>query len=286
MTRSRRTHRRLAHLSDLHLGSHPHAVDVTRRAVEWLVRADVEHVLVTGDATHRGRPEERALFEELFEPLRRAGRLSVVPGNHDRVGGGRSGDFLEGRRVQQVEAEQLLLVLLDSTGPQNESYFRSDGLLEPEQILETSRLLQTTRRDSLTVVALHHHPLPLPTESFQEALASRLGWPHAEALSLGPDLVRACVGRADLLLHGHRHHSWTRTLRPTDAKSLQVVNAGSTSERGAFLVYAHEGSRLVGAPEWVALEARRPTPAPLRELWTAVSESLRSSSAAAVQRAS
>jgi metallophosphoesterase superfamily enzyme len=43
-------------------------------------------VLVTGDVTHRGRLREWAAFEKAFEPLIESGRLTAVPGNHDRLG--------------------------------------------------------------------------------------------------------------------------------------------------------------------------------------------------------
>ena len=75
----------LAHLSDLHLGHGPAREAAARALVEAVQEAHVDHVVVTGDLTQRGRDEEMSLFLDIFAPLQRAHRLTVVPGNHDRT---------------------------------------------------------------------------------------------------------------------------------------------------------------------------------------------------------
>jgi hypothetical protein len=76
--------RTLAHLSDLHLGRSEADTVGLRRAVTALIEADVDHVVVTGDITDGGQFEQLACFRRLTAPL--ADRLTVVPGNHDRIG--------------------------------------------------------------------------------------------------------------------------------------------------------------------------------------------------------
>lgn len=121
---------------------------------------------------------------------------------------------------------------------------------------------------------LHHHPLPLPEESFQERLATRLGWPHAAELPLGAGLVRRCLGQADLLLHGHRHQPWARGLVTYDGRTLRVSNAGSSTERAGLQLYRHLSGRLLGEPECVPVESPLPVPpSPVRALWTALAQS-------------
>ena len=90
--------RKLAHVSDLHIGR---SVESDARAVrlcQALIEARVDHVVVTGDVTHKGRRRELARFEETFAPLREAGRLTVIPGNHDRLGD----DARRGKQIARV----------------------------------------------------------------------------------------------------------------------------------------------------------------------------------------
>src|SRR4051794_25188148 len=88
----------LAHLSDLHLGRSAAHDDEVARAVEALDAVD--HVVVSGDVTDRGRALDFARFERLFAPLAATGRLTVVPGNHDRLGDDLGARLRRGARVQ------------------------------------------------------------------------------------------------------------------------------------------------------------------------------------------
>src|SRR5207244_5609949 len=58
--------RRIAHLSDLHIGA------ASEEASEWLVqavlRSGAERVAITGDVTHRGRAAELERFRRAFAP--------------------------------------------------------------------------------------------------------------------------------------------------------------------------------------------------------------------------
>src|SRR3954468_4085821 len=92
--------RMLAHLSDLH---HGRTLEDETRATQLcraLVEIGVDHVVVTGDITHRGRRRELALFERAFAPLLEAGAVTVVPGNHDRLGEDLDQEIMPGARVQ------------------------------------------------------------------------------------------------------------------------------------------------------------------------------------------
>ena len=62
-----------------------------------LVAADVDHIVVTGDVTHRGRNSELEQFYTTFEPI--LDRLTVVPGNHDCLGDNVTQRIMPGARV-------------------------------------------------------------------------------------------------------------------------------------------------------------------------------------------
>src|SRR5689334_9211001 len=109
----------LAHLSDLHFGASQTIPERAREIVRALLLADVDHVVVTGDVTDGGRAHELASFHQVFAPLLERGRLTVVPGNHDRLGDDAADAFMGGKRVDTVRLPGAFLVRVDSTGPHN-----------------------------------------------------------------------------------------------------------------------------------------------------------------------
>jgi 3',5'-cyclic-AMP phosphodiesterase len=265
----------VAHVSDLHLGSSAAGVEAAHRLVDALRAEQVAHVVVTGDVTHRGRPEELALFEQLFAPLLAEERVTVVPGNHDRVGPGVGARFMGGRRVDVVRRRGLHLVRVDTTGPHNHSYWESQGLLTREQLGEVERAVESAHPGDSVWVLMHHHPLPLPEESLQERLAARLGWSNAGELELGGALVSRLLGRADRVLYGHRHRPQAQTL-DLSRRPLHVSNAGASLELGRVPLLAYGLRAGWAEPRWLTFtDAPVPSPSSARELHTAVGETLR-----------
>lgn len=242
--------RNLAHLSDLHLDLSPTSDAAATALVETLLAERVDHVVVTGDLTHRGAKAEFHRFQEIFAPLIETERLTFIPGNHDRPGDDVVGRWMKGRKVCTVQHEGLYLVCLDSTGLHNRSYFASHGALSPAELDEVDGAVSAAPREALTVLMLHHHVLPLPEESFPERLATRLGWPHAAEFALGAQLISRVQGRCDLILHGHRHVPRQFDLGELHGRGLRVCNSGSSTELGRFRIFQHAGGRLLGTPAW------------------------------------
>ncbi len=240
---------KLAHLSDLHLGAGRSRSRAAARLFAQLEATDVDHVVVTGDVTHSGRREEWAEAEALFEPLRRSGRLTLVPGNHDRGNDDVAERITGGRRVWVERRPGLHLVCVDSTAPHNRASFRAHGSLCERTLAEVDHALDGARAGDAVVVLLHHHPIPLPVEGIGEWFADRFGWPHAAELPLGRRLLERAIGRAELVLHGHRHVP--RRLRAWEGeRPLQVCNAGSSTELKAFRVFRLLNGRLAEEPGW------------------------------------
>ena len=241
----------LAHLSDLHFGSGIRTEDRARMLASSLAFADVDHVVVTGDITHRGREVEYEAFIDAFSGLAKAGRLTVIPGNHDRPGDDVADSIMEGERVRVEVRDGLYLVLVDSTGPQNRIMWQGHGMITRQDLADLDAALDAAPDDRLTVVLMHHHPYPLPEEGALEVLASWIGLPYADELDVGPDFLRVVRGRCDLLLHGHRHIPRVRVLDPDLARPLRIYNAGSSSELGRVRVFQHRDGALTCAPLWM-----------------------------------
>ncbi len=247
----------LAHVSDLHLGR-DRRTDASARALGAALHgAGVEAVLVTGDLTHRGRLAELRAFEDAFAPLLEAGRVVVVPGNHDRAGEDAGATLMVGSRVGVADLPGVHVVRVDSTAPHNRSLVAAHGLLDGSDLAEVDAAVRDAPQGALSVIMLHHHVLPLPPDDLGEALSGWLGWPNAEELARGRELLAIARGRCDLVLHGHRHVPSRASPFPGDARPLTVVNAGCSPELGGARVFLHEDGRMVGSRWLEAAPERR-----------------------------
>ena len=236
---------RLAHVSDLHVGSGDDAA--VEQLVEALVTCDAHRIALTGDVTHRGRRSELDRFRTLFRPV--ADRLACVPGNHDRLGDDLDQDLMPGRRVHAIDDPGVRVVRFNSTGRHNRRWFDSHGLLTWHDVDVIERELRAAPPGAATVLLLHHHLLPLPGEDFLERLATRLGWPNAAELALGAQLVERLRGICDLVLHGHRHIPAERVRWRSNPRPLRIVNGGSSTLLRGFKLFELDGARW--SERWV-----------------------------------
>src|SRR5262249_14721487 len=163
--------------SDLHIGLSPMIDRAAASLCEALVASDVDHVVVTGDVTHGGRATEMRRFGGIFEPLLARNKLSVIPGNHERMRDEAA------RALMADHADGLYLVKVDSTGPHNRSMLAGHGELNQSLIDEIEALLRRAPAGALRAILIHHHVLPLPVETFVEWFAMRMRWPFAYELS-------------------------------------------------------------------------------------------------------
>lgn len=251
----------LAHLSDLHLGLGRAQEAAARALLEALQEADVDQVVVTGDVTNRGRDEELSLFLDIFAPLQRAQRLTVVPGNHDRTSDDAGRSFMAGRRVDVVESAGLFLVRIDSTAAHNRSTLASHGEVTAAMVEEVEAALRRAPAHALRVLLLHHHPLALPEETWLERWSERLRLPYCSELPLGRELLRRVRGHGDLVLHGHRHVPREIHLGAPGERPLALYNAGSSTQLRRVRLFSHAYGELQGPARWLWAEGARLTQA-------------------------
>lgn len=265
----------LAHLSDLHLGLGRVEEAAARALVEALQEAEVDQVVVTGDLTHRGRDEEMSLFLDIFAPLSRAHRLTVVPGNHDRTSDDAGHALMAGLRVQPEERPGLFLVRVDSTAEHNRSSLTSHGEVTQAMVDEVDAALRKAPADALRVLLLHHHPLALPEETWLERWSERLRLPYCSELPLGRELLRRVRGQCDLVLHGHRHVPREIHLGAPGERPLALYNAGSSTQLRRMRLFTHADGVLQGRPRWLwadlahvpeRRQLQAMVPSPLREV--------------------
>lgn len=235
----------IAHVSDLHLGRDA----ATDRAAADLARAlddcGAAAVVVSGDVTHHGRLSELARFEALFRRQLESGRMTVVPGNHDRLGDDAGSALMDDARVAAWTRPGLHVVRIDSTGPHNGWLVSSHGHLAPRDLEEVDRALDQAPAGVPVVAVLHHHLLPLREDWWPERLATLVGLPFGAELAAGTHLLDLLRGRCDVVLHGHRHRPSEVVLDATGPRPLRVVNAGSSTELGWIRTF-----RVAGAGAW------------------------------------
>jgi 3',5'-cyclic AMP phosphodiesterase CpdA len=256
--------RTLVHISDLHVGRDAATDAAARRLAATLLEARVDAVLLTGDVTHRGLAAELRRFEAIFRSLLEAGRLAVVPGNHDRLGDDAARGIMRGGRVAVASFPGLHVVRVDSTAPHNRSLVDGHGELSPRDVADVEQALAVVPRGALPVVMLHHHVLPLPVEDLAERLATFVGHPCADELPLGEDLLGRIAGRCRLVLHGHRHVPAEFRVAVPGAPELRILNAGSSTVLGQARILAHRDGAIAweGWLSAARVEPRAWSPAP------------------------
>lgn len=246
--------RTLAHISDLHLGRDAATDAAAARLCASLVAARLDHVVLTGDVTHSGLRTELRIFERLFAPLLESGRLTVVPGNHDRLGDDVAARLMPGERVRLAASPGLFAVAVDSTVPHDRSLLADHGRLTDTDLHDIDRALDAAPPGALRVLALHHHLLPAPEDGGAERSSPSAGWPHAAEAALGTALIGRLLGWCDVVLHGHRHASARTVVTGPGGASLTLFNAGATTELELTRILRHRGGRVL-AEEWLHSDA-------------------------------
>jgi 3',5'-cyclic-AMP phosphodiesterase len=182
----------IAQLSDVHVGGSRYREQILRTAIEEINAAEPELVVVAGDLTDEGYPDQYPLAREELAAL--ACRQVVrVPGNHDarNVGYLRYEDTFGARDSRErldCDGFEVALVAVDSSKPdldEGEIGREHYGWIEEGFAGEAD----------LRVFVCHHHLVPVPGTGRERNQVLDAG----DVLSL----LRQCG--VDLVLSGHRH---------------------------------------------------------------------------------
>ena len=239
--------KKLAHISDLHFGRKQFEKSL-KKLCDSLIKEEIDHVVATGDLTDHGYSKEYNSFCEIFEPLLENGTLTIIPGNHDRLGDNVA-KYIMAERVSVEEHKGLYLIRVDSTGPHNKWLIYGHGIICELVLASIEKALLRAPKDKLVAILLHHHPIPLPEETVLEAVSRHLKWPFAAELHLGKQLISLAQGRADLLLHGHRHIPFELIL--PGGRPLAIYNAGCTPRLEKYRVFTHDDGLQTKDAKWI-----------------------------------
>lgn len=277
---------KLAHLSDLHLmSSHDlsasellnkrmlgyfswrlhrhinHRREVLSALLQDLQTINMDHIVITGDLTHLGRPVEYSQALEFLHKLGPPSDVTVVPGNHDayisvdwqqtyalwaRYLSGDS-DSVAGKETQNRKPSfpmlrirgQTALIGVSTACPSAPLF--ATGEVGQVQLQKLENLLIDTGRQGLFRVVLIHHPPVSGVVQWRKRLRDAKDF-------------RAVLKRcgAELILHGHVHRSSITKLQtphgPVPVVSVSSASAlGRRSDRRArFHIY----QITPGSPDW------------------------------------
>lgn len=250
----------LAHLSDPHLTSlvgvspgdllnkrilgylswrkhrrEEHRLEVLQAMVQDMHELQPDHIVITGDMTHVGLPEEcrevRAWLPSVADPE----RMTIIPGNHDTYVAApwekTLGLWAPYMASDQAHAQQqtaffpglrvrgpLALISVSSACP-TPPFFATGSLGEAQLELLDQMLLATGVQGLIRVLLIHHPPM-----------RDVVGW--RKRLSDGDTVCDVIRKRGvEMILHGHTHRSETNLLE-TRFGSVPVIGVPSASGIG------------------------------------------------------
>jgi 3',5'-cyclic AMP phosphodiesterase CpdA len=209
------------------------------RLVEYVLRLDPDHILITGDLTTTALPVEfRAARAALADWLTDPDRVTIVPGNHDRytMWAHRTGRF---ERYFAAFAPRPAFPWLRWIDPATailgldptRAGISARGRLPRAQLMEAQQMLEAAAGTVPRLVIACHYPVAVPPE-FERELARK---PLANAGEVRHWL--RTVG-SHLYCCGHIHAAWA--IRPPEVPNQLCLNPG------APLLWSHSGHQPPG----------------------------------------
>jgi 3',5'-cyclic AMP phosphodiesterase CpdA len=182
----------IAQISDVHVGMGRYRSELLRTAIAEINEAGVDVVVVAGDLTGEGYPDEFELAAQELAALE-APRIVYVPGNHDarNVGYLYFEDFFGARdshSTLELHGVRTTILAVDSSKP---------DLDEGEVGREHYPWIRTgfAAPADVRIFLCHHHLMPIPGT----------GRERNQVLDAGDVLALLRDCRVDIVLSGHRH---------------------------------------------------------------------------------
>ena len=247
---------RFAHISDPHLSSlddvpwrellnkrilgylswrlsrrHIHRQDVLRTLVKDLDSSRAQHLVISGDLTHIGTPNECQQVKDWLDELGSASNISVIPGNHDAyINTDKNqttnlwSSYMEGDAESKSDVMTFpslrqrgpIAIIGVSTAVPTAPFFAT-GRIGNTQLDRLVQILKQTREQGLfRIIAIHHGPL-VDSNKFRKRL-------------IDSEQFRSVINAhgAELILHGHGHYPVRDVLKTADAE-IPVIGVASAS---------------------------------------------------------
>jgi hypothetical protein len=194
--------------------------------VQRVLGLDPDHILITGDLTTTALPSEFREARRILAPLLAdPGRVSILPGNHDRTTDrsyrshrfeGTFGPFMPRLAFPWLRplGDDTAILGLDPTRP----HFSPRGRLPEDQLKEAREMTADPARRPRRLIVACHYPVVAPMSYAAELLFKRMS--NDEAVrdwlaGIGPHIY--CCG--------HVHAAWA--FQPASLPNQICLNAGA-----------------------------------------------------------
>lgn len=200
----------IAHISDLHVSASSFDEEMFMLAAQEINNLDPDMIILTGDLTDNGYYTEFEQVKKYLEAF--DAPLFAVPGNHDaRNLGYQTFEELIGEKSWKLTMDDIFTVVgLDSSSPDEDK----GHIGTPQHMWLDHQLDECVINENFSIVALHHHVVPIPQTGRERNVLSDAG-----------DILKTLTGHeVDLVLSGHKHvpNVWK-------INNTLLVNAGSMS---------------------------------------------------------
>ena len=200
----------IVHISDLHISNSTFDEDMFMNAVTEINNLNPDMIILTGDITDAGyyvQFQQATKYLEMFEAP-----LFAVPGNHDaRNLGYQTFEELIGEKSWKLTMDDNFTVIgIDSSSPDEDK----GHIGTPQHMWLEHQLDECVVNEQFSIVALHHHVVPIPQTGRERNVLSDAG-----------DVLKTIITHeVDLVLSGHKHvpNIWK-------VNNTIIVNAGSLS---------------------------------------------------------
>ena len=242
---------RIAHLSDIHFGSHVPKIVAATEA--WLEQRQPDLIIISGDFTQRARPDQFREASAYLNRLRAAGlRTLVVPGNHDvplydvvrRFAAplDRYRRYIDNDLSPWFENDEVAVLGINTA----RSLTIKDGRINHEQIAMMQDRFAAVPAHKTRILVTHHPLYAMPIGD---------GGELSEAVGRHRDAIKAvCRAGVHLALAGHFHRTYAESARKMVENSglalvMQAGTATSTRLRNSELqsfnwIHAHRNNEV------------------------------------------
>ncbi len=181
----------IAHISDLHVSEGSFDEKTFLKFANEINKQKPDIIIITGDLTDDGYYKSFQKAEKYLQMLQAP--IFAVPGNHDsRNIGYETFEKLIGERTWKLTKEnEFTIIGLDSSVP-DVNY----GQIGREQQLYLEAQLEQAQEENLTsIVALHHHVIPIPKTGRERNILTDAG-----------DILQTIVNNnVSMVISGHKH---------------------------------------------------------------------------------
>lgn len=239
---------------------HPYDPRLLTAVIEHARDQQADHAIVTGDLSNLGAASE---LREAMATLSSFGfsgdRLTVVPGNHDRINLRGTSDWEDvvgagtWPSLQRIN-DDIFALSIDSTAHGTNLDWRdmialnSRGFVSSDDIIKADALLASVPREAMKILCVHHHLVDLPHDGYVDEWADKLDTRLAGKAENAEVLLDVAVARGvGLILFGHRHRPTHDhfEIRGIPASCSGAVTQPDPSGALRYRAFDFDGPRIV-----------------------------------------